>query len=51
MLLLVKPKPPYWLLIGTGKLLLEGDAINIILAIKNSSLFLGWNFANVIADI
>jgi hypothetical protein len=36
---------------GVGNLILEGDAINIILAIQNPSLFLGWNFANVIADI
>ena len=32
-------------------LILKGDAINIILAIQNLSLFLDWNFASVIVDI
>jgi hypothetical protein len=32
-------------------LILEGDTINIILAIQNPNFFVGWNFANVIANI
>lgn len=32
-------------------LILEENAINIILAIQNPSLFMDWNFGNVIVDI
>jgi hypothetical protein len=36
---------------GVDNLILEEDSINNILAIQNSKFFVGWNFANVIADI
>jgi hypothetical protein len=30
---------------------LEGDALLVVLAINNLSLFFSWNFANCIADV
>jgi hypothetical protein len=36
---------------GVYSLILEGDAINIILAIQNPDLFKDWNFASIISDI
>ena len=36
---------------GVYFLILEGDAINIILAIQNLNLFKDWNFASIISDI
>jgi Na+-transporting NADH:ubiquinone oxidoreductase subunit NqrE len=32
-------------------LILEGDAINIILAIQKPDLFKDWNFASIVSDI
>jgi hypothetical protein len=37
--------------LGIYSLILEGDAINIILAIQQPDLFLDWNFASIISDI
>jgi hypothetical protein len=36
---------------GVYSLILEGDAINIILTIQNPDLFKDWNFASIISDI
>jgi hypothetical protein len=32
-------------------LTLEGDALNVVLAIQQPQLFEGWNFSNVVSDI
>ncbi|GLT57767.1 hypothetical protein SLA2020_307160 [Shorea laevis] len=37
--------------LGIYSLLLEGDAINIILAIQQPSIFKFWNFASIISDV
>ena len=31
--------------------ILEGDALNVVLAIQQPQLFEGWNFSNVVSDI
>jgi hypothetical protein len=36
---------------GVYSLILEGDVINIILAIQNLDFFKDWNFASIISDI
>lgn len=36
---------------GVYSLILEGDAINIILAIQQPDLFQDWNFASIISDV
>jgi len=38
-------------LVGVSSLFLEGDALLVILAINQPSLFTSWSFANVISDI
>jgi hypothetical protein len=37
--------------VGVSSLFLEGDALLVILAINQPSLFTSWSFANVISDI
>jgi hypothetical protein len=36
---------------GAYSLILEGDALNVVLAIQQPQLFAGWNFSNVVSDI
>jgi hypothetical protein len=36
---------------GVYSLILEGDALNVVLAIQQPQLFEGWNFSNVVSDI
>jgi hypothetical protein len=36
---------------GAYSLILEGDALNVVLAIQQPQLFEGWNFSNVVSDI